>query len=62
MQKAAFNDIHEGSVDHNNWTGSHKDLETELAAVGLYEASIQFMTSFNVRDCIQLLLNEIHGP
>ena len=26
-KKAAFNDIHEGSVDHYNWTVLSKDLE-----------------------------------
>ena len=34
---------------------------TELATVGLYKAVVRFMTSPNVPNHSQLLVNEIHG-
>ena len=52
--------IREGSVDHYNRTVSSKGLK--LATVGLYKAVMIFMTSPNVPNCSQPLVNEIHSP
>ena len=52
-QKAAFNDIHEGSIIRQCWV---KALNIELAIACLYKAVMRFMSSRNA-----VTHNDIHG-